>query len=305
MDRSFLNVNRNSELNSKILETQKLRRSSQKGSNNLGLSQVSNLANLGHEGMFYGPQPGLVSTISQWGFVTKASRKNSAAKINLEETLGGDTSCLQMEKISKPGLCNKSIGITPGVEFSPLKKRPVDFRDYLYRNKVSNPKNSELPVHNRRYSEAGWSFPKKGLNVKGLNKQFYFINRGHANANKEPKPKISIEPTRVAIKKELMRSYETFDPRAVDFPFGRIQHLTPHHQPQVTPKRGLKIQFKVNQIRTNDRKPDRKNDQSTTMDDWRPLTASTKKQAVLANKLYHPVDSRQHKLTLRDKISEN
>lgn len=65
MDKSFLNVHRNSELKSKILETQKLRRSSQMGANNLGLSQVSNLANFGHEGMFYGPQPELVSTISQ------------------------------------------------------------------------------------------------------------------------------------------------------------------------------------------------------------------------------------------------
>lgn len=163
--------------------------------------------------------------------MTGASRKNSAPKINIEEALGGYASCLQMEKISEPGLCNKSFGITSGVEYSPLKKRPMDFRDYLYGNKARNPKNSEQPVHSRRYSEAGWSIPKKGLNVKGLNKQFYFINRGHANADKETKQKISIEPTRGAIKKELMRSYETFDLGAVDFPFGRIQHLTPHHQP--------------------------------------------------------------------------
>ena len=104
MDKSFLNVHKNSELNCKILETQKLRRSSQVASNNLGLSQVSNLANLGHEGMFCGPQPGLVSTISQWGFETGASRKNSAAKINLEDLLGGEGSCWETEKISRRGL---------------------------------------------------------------------------------------------------------------------------------------------------------------------------------------------------------
>lgn len=58
-------------------------------------------------------------------------------------------------------------------------------------------------------------------------------------------------------------------------------------------------------MKTKDRIPDRKNDQITTIDDCCSLTASTKKQAVLANNFYHAVGSRQHKLTLRQKISKN